>query len=128
MLLEPQTDQTNKQKLKTIKQTFLLPNLFVNCDVLLLSHYVMLSSMWLSSIKFLFTPVYDMKQRKQQKCRLVLGFYFLVLDSVKSFCPTFKKPLQGPLSTKGENFTEEIKRIDLPESQKDVPPGSSMIQ
>lgn len=48
---------------------------------------------------------------------------FLVPNSVRSFCPIFKKPIQSPLLTKGENFTEEIKRTDLPEPQKDAAPG-----
>lgn len=66
-----------------------------------------------------------MTQIKQQKYRF---FFSLVPESVRSFYPTFKKPIQSPLLIKGENVTEEIKRIDIRKPQKDLPPGTSRIQ
>lgn len=60
---------TNKQKCSP----FLLPNLFVDYDVLSLSYYVILSSNCLSSIKLL-SLLHDMIQIKQQKCRFFFFF------------------------------------------------------
>lgn len=60
------TNWPTKQTKMTKMQPFLLPNLFMDSDVLSLFHYVTLSSMWLS---FFIIPVYNMIQRKQKKCR-----------------------------------------------------------
>lgn len=114
-------NQPNKQKRKTnLKSSpFLLHNLFVDCDVFLLSHYVInqFTCLW-----------YDAKKTIDIQDSVLKFLLLLIPGSIRSFCPTSRKPIWGPLPTKGKNFTEEIKGIDIQESQKDVPPGSSMIQ